>query len=216
MNEFAQFVNLKKLQLDQGYLSCRTQLLLPGPVAVVFAVIVFIVVVIIVVVLFVVVFAIVILVVVVLIVVVLVVIFLVVIFLVVNFLDVFFISYYYEWLADPDRHPDVPPKWSVDPDTHCCCLCCRYLCCRCLRYRCFRFRCLRCLNLKFFSASASVLLRLKLLLINARLADLRPVLSFMLIICCWFLTGKYKSWHLNCFILYLYLLTTDGGNESGG
>ena len=45
MNEFAQFVNLKKLQLDQGYLSCRTQLLLPGPVAVVFAVIVFIVVV---------------------------------------------------------------------------------------------------------------------------------------------------------------------------
>ena len=52
-------------------------------------------------VLFVVVFVIVVLVVVVLIVVVLVVIFLVVICLVI------FISNYYEWLADPNRHPDV-------------------------------------------------------------------------------------------------------------
>ena len=91
---------------------------LPGSVAVVFAVIVLIVVVSIVVVLFVVVLVIVVLVVVVLIdivsvVIFLVVIFLVVIFLVVNFLDVFFyiiklkVITYYEWLADPNRHPDV-------------------------------------------------------------------------------------------------------------
>ena len=97
-----QYVGTKnQVKLDQGHLACRTQLPLPGPVAVVFAVRVLIVVVLFVVVLFAVVLIIVVIVVVVLIVVVL-----VVIFLVVNFLDVFFISYYYEWLADPDRHPD--------------------------------------------------------------------------------------------------------------
>ena len=57
----------KKTELDQGHLACRTQLPLPGSVAIVFAVIVLIVVVSIVVVLFVVVLVIVVLVVVVLI-----------------------------------------------------------------------------------------------------------------------------------------------------
>ena len=85
-----------QFKLDKGHMACRTQLPLPGSVAVVFAVIVFIVVV-----LFVVVLVIVVLVIAVLVVVVLVVIFLVVICLVI------FISNYYEWLADPNRHPDV-------------------------------------------------------------------------------------------------------------
>ena len=96
------------MKLDQGHLACRTQLPLPGPVALVCAVIVLIVVVLLVVVLVivllvVVVLIVVVLVVVVLVVVVLVVIFLVVIFLVVNFLDVFIITY-------QDTHPNVSPK----------------------------------------------------------------------------------------------------------
>ena len=104
-----QYVGTKnQVKLDQGHLACRTQLPLPGPVALVCAVIVLIVVVLLVVVLVivllvVVVLIVVVLVVVVLVVVVLVVIFLVVIFLVVNFLDVFIITY-------QDTHPDVSPK----------------------------------------------------------------------------------------------------------
>ena len=86
---FPKMTDQQYSQLDPGHLACRTQLPLPGPVAVVFAVRVLIVVVLFVVVLFAVVLIIVVIVVVVLIVVVLVLIFLVVIFLVVNFLDVF-------------------------------------------------------------------------------------------------------------------------------
>ena len=84
-------------RLDQGHMACQTQLSLTGSVAAVFAVIVFIVVVLVIVVL----------------IVVLVVICVVVIFLVVNFLAVVFsfVIMSYEWLADPDRHPDVSRKW---------------------------------------------------------------------------------------------------------
>ena len=86
-------MNPHTFKLDQGHLACRTQLPLTGPVSAVFAVIVFIVVVLVIVVL----------------IVVLVVICVVVIFLVVNFLAVVFslVIMSYEWLADPDRHPDV-------------------------------------------------------------------------------------------------------------